>query len=197
MDHLPAPNGVSLPRYRDYLRALARSRLDPRLWGEVDPSDVVQDALLKAHRAREQFRGRTEEELAAWLRSILYNTLANALRSYNRHKGGVSLPPQGGSASSSAHPGVMPADQRPDPEEVAARNEQLLRLARALARLPDDQRNVLELRHLQGLSLAEICEQTGRSKPSVAGLIFRGVKTLRDLMDGQDSGAGRYPLEGN
>jgi RNA polymerase sigma factor (sigma-70 family) len=88
-------------------------------------------------------------------------------------------------------------DQPPDPEEAAARDGQLLRFTRALARLPGDQRDVLELKYLQGLSLAEICEQTGRSKPSVAELIFRGVNALRDLMDEPDPGPGRGHPEGN
>jgi RNA polymerase sigma-70 factor (ECF subfamily) len=99
--------------------------------------------------------------------------------------------------ASSAHPEIVPVDQPPDPEEAAARNEQLLRFTRALARLPDDQRDVLELKYLHGLPLAEICEQTGRSKPSVAELIFRGVNALRDLVDGPGAGPDRGHPEGN
>ena len=74
--------------------------------------------------------------------------------------------------------------------EIATRDEQLLVLAGALAQLPDDQRSVLELKHLRGCSVAEICEQTGRSKASVVGLLFRGMKKLRVSLDdpGRDAG---------
>src|SRR5258708_1317072 len=88
-----------------------------------------------------------------------------------------------------SRPEARMADREFSPEEMARGNEELLRLATALARLPDDQRAVLELKHFQGLTLAEICEQTGLSKPSLVGLLFRGVKALRVLLDDSRIGA--------
>jgi hypothetical protein len=60
-----------LTTYRNYLRLLARTGIDASLRGKADPSDLVQEALLKAHRHFGQFRGKTEAELAVWLRQIL------------------------------------------------------------------------------------------------------------------------------
>jgi RNA polymerase sigma-70 factor (ECF subfamily) len=179
----------SLTHYREYLCSLARARLDPHRWAKVDPSDIVQVTLLKAHRARDHFRGRTEQELAAWLRTILNNTVANTLRSCQHEHGDASFSLNEALNRSSAHPSDLLADGQLLPDEVAERNEQLLRLAAALTRLADAQRAVLEMKHLHGLSVAEICEQTGRSKPSVVGLLFRGMKALRVIMDDPNNGA--------
>ena len=68
--------------FRNYLRLLARTGVDASLQGKADPSDVVQEVLLKAHQGFDQFRGQTEAELAGWLRQILANTLADLVRHY-------------------------------------------------------------------------------------------------------------------
>src|SRR5262245_33097550 len=79
-----ALRGQRLERFRDYLRLLARLQLDDRLQGKLDPSDVVQQTLIKAHQAMEQFRGQTDAELAGWLRRILANTMTDAARKYQQ-----------------------------------------------------------------------------------------------------------------
>jgi RNA polymerase sigma-70 factor (ECF subfamily) len=74
-------------------------------------------------------------------------------------------------------------DKGSSPSERASRQEQVLRLADALAQLPEEQRTAVELRHLQGCSLAEVAEQMARSKGAVAKLLFRGVEKLRGLLE--------------
>ena len=71
-----------LDLYRNYLRLLARTGLDASLQGKADPSDLVQDALLKAAQHFDQFRGATDAELAGWLRQILARCLADFVRRY-------------------------------------------------------------------------------------------------------------------
>ena len=188
----PIPlSGTSLIRYREYLLLLARVQIEPRMRSKLDPSDVVQETLLKACGALEQFRGETEQQLAAWLRAILANTLANAVRTIGRRKGDLERSLDATLEESSVRLAKWLADGELSPQQVAAQNEQLLRLAGALAQLPDDQRTVLELKHLRGQSVAEICEETGRSKASVVGLLFRGMRKLRFLLDDPSSAAGR------
>src|SRR4051794_28530428 len=71
-----------LEAYRNFLRLLARTGIDHSLQGKADPSDLVQEALLKAHQNFGQFQGRTEGELTAWLRQILARCLADLVRRY-------------------------------------------------------------------------------------------------------------------
>ncbi len=183
---MPQDNGTGvapLERYHNYLLLLARLQLDPRLRSKLDPADVVQQTLLKAHERTAQFRGGTEGERAAWLRAILANTLTDLARKYGREHAGQERSLEASLAESSSRLEAMLADDGPSPSEHAIRHEQVLRLAEALAKLPDDQRAVLELRHLQGWSVPAIGQFLDRSTASVAGLLRRGLRQLRELLE--------------
>jgi RNA polymerase sigma-70 factor (ECF subfamily) len=173
-----------LERYREYLRLLARVQLGARLRGKLDPSDVVQQAVLQAHARRGQFRGTTEAEWLGWLRAILANALAAAAREFDAAARDLARERSLDAEldrSSDRLEGLLAAEQS-SPSEGAANGEQLLRLARALARLPDDQRRVIELHHLKGLPVAAVAAEVGRTRPAVAGLLYRGLKRLRELL---------------
>jgi RNA polymerase sigma-70 factor, ECF subfamily len=189
-DEREPPDREELETYREYLHLLARLHLGGRLRAKVDPSDVVQQALLKAHARREQFRGRTEAERGAWLRQVLTTTLADAARRFGagrRDAGRERSLEAALEASSSRLEAWLAADQS-SPSQRAERQEQLLRLAGALARLPPDQRTALEMKHLQGLPVADIAARMGRGKRAVVGLLFRGLKKLREDLDERERG---------
>jgi RNA polymerase sigma-70 factor (ECF subfamily) len=180
----PAAGERPWEQYRGYLRVLADLHLPDHLRGKLDPSDVVQQALLRAHEKRDQFRGKSDAEAAGWLRAILATTLAEAARAYGRERRDVgrerSL--EADVEESSARLEAWLAADQSSPSEAAHRHEQLLRMADAVGRLPDDQRRAVELRHLFGLPVAEIATHMGRTEVAVAGLIRRGLKRLREVL---------------
>jgi RNA polymerase sigma-70 factor (ECF subfamily) len=183
-------DGRPLEGYRDYLRLLARLQLGPRLQAKLDASDVVQQAILRAHEFRGQFRGATEAEWLAWLRVILANALAAAVRRFgtrSRELGRERSLEAELDLSSSQLEGLLVADHT-SPSQRAVRSEELLRLAGALTRLPEDQRSVVELHHLKGLPVAEVARRLGRTRPAVVGLLFRALQKLRSLL--RDPGEG-------
>lgn len=180
----------SIEENRDYLLFLVRHQLGSRLRAKLDASDIVQQAILHAHERRDQFRGGTEGEWLAWLRAILANTLAAAVRRFDvqardpRRERSLENELERSSARLEA---LLAADQS-SPSERIVRGEELARLAQAVAQLPDDQRRAVELHYLRGLQVADVAEQLGRTRPAAVGLLFRGLKRLRELLrDPEDS----------
>jgi RNA polymerase sigma-70 factor, ECF subfamily len=187
MDRTTEPEERPLEAYRDYLRLLARIQLTPRLQAKMDASDVAQQVILQAHEAQMQFRGTCEAEKLAWLRAILANVLAAAVRRFDsaaRKIGREQSLEARLEQSSSSLECLLAADQT-SPSQRAVRCEELLRLATALNQLPPDQRRVVELHHPRSLAIAEVAQQMGRTRPAVVGLLYRGVKKLRDLLQKQ------------
>lgn len=171
-----------LEAFRAYLLLIARLRLDQGPRGLVDPSDLVQQTLLKAHRKWDDFRGTTGAERAAWLRAILARELADAVRKADRRGGDPFRSLEQSLDESSARLEGWLASESTSPSGRAIRQEQLLLLAEAMARLPDDQRAAIEAHHLRGLPVQEVGRQIGRSPAAVAGLLRRGLAALRSSL---------------
>ena len=168
-------------RYRSYLRLLADVQLSPQLGRKVDPSDIVQETLLRAVRKEAQFRGHCEAEQLAWLRAILANVLIDETKRYATGKRDLykerSLEASIGDSATLLE--ELLTSQISSPSEKADRQEQLLQLADALECLADDERQAVQMHHLQGKPLAEIANELGRTKAAVASLLYRSLKKLR------------------
>lgn len=174
----------ALKPYRRYLEVLARVHLDAQLRGKLDPADIVQQTLFRAYAALPDMRNPSPDVLAGWLRKILAHTLADTVKHYHRDRRDVNLERSlevDLDRSSSCLAGWLAADQT-SPSRAAERNEELLRLADALAELPEPQRDVVIMKHCRGQTLKQIAEQLGRSVPSVASLLRRGLEDLRKKM---------------
>ena len=174
-----------LEMYRRYLALLARVQIGKRLQGKVDASDVVQETFLEAHRSFGRFRGGSEGEFVRWLRQILAGNLTDVLRRFLATKGrDVRLEREIADSldqSSALLDRGLVAPQS-SPSHQAARREQSVLLADALGRLPEDYREVLVLRHLEGLTFPEVAARMGRSLDSVEKLWMRGLARLRQIL---------------
>jgi RNA polymerase sigma-70 factor (ECF subfamily) len=179
------PDARRLERFRDYLRLLIRVQLGTAWAGGIDPSDLVQQTLLEAYQKRDQFRGASDSERGAWLRSILAHNLADAMRARTRQKRDFSRERslEADLESSSACLGAWLASEQSTPSEQAVRHEQAVLVANALARLPGSQREALVLHYWQGFSLAEVAARLERTPAAAAGLLKRGLKHLRSELD--------------
>ena len=180
-----AAAGRLLAAYGEYLKLLARVQIGRRLQGKLDASDLVQETFLDAHRQIANFRGDSEGELLSWLRRILAGQVAMTLRRYVGGKGRDVNLERGIAAqieqSSRAMDGNL-IGSHTTPSQHAARREQSVLLADALAHLSEDHREAIVLRHLEGLSLADTAARMGRSEDSVQKLYVRGLINLRRLM---------------
>jgi RNA polymerase sigma-70 factor, ECF subfamily len=179
-------NAEGLPRpleqYRDYLRLLARLQFDTRLRGALDPSDIVQQTLVKAHENLKGFRGKTDAELQAWLRAIMAQQFALIARKRGR-RGVRTLSLEAALEESSARLESLVASDETGPSQQMVHAERLVELTIALGGLPEDQRTALELRYLTGLSVGGVAQRMARTTVSVTGLLYRGTKALRQRMD--------------
>lgn len=180
-----AARGRLLELYRNYLRLLARTQIHTGLRVRLDPSDLVQEALLEAHRDFHQFVGSTEKELIAWLRQVLVRNLTDQFKRHKtrgrdwRRQESLELLLDRSSQQlekALAHRGSTPSSH-------AARREQAVLLADGLAHLPQDYREVIILRNLEHLTFDEIAERMTRSAGAVRMLWTRALEKLGRILE--------------
>ena len=173
--------GRLLEAQRAALHRLAERQLGGPIAVRVDASDIIQQTFLEAHRGFRQFAGQDERELTAWLLRILDHKVAGAIRDHallqkrNVHRD---------RSMDDSHRGMASLKNELDagistPSQKVIRGEEEQLLMKALSVLPDDQREAVRLRHLEGLALADIARHLGRSPAATAGLIKRGMQVLR------------------
>jgi RNA polymerase sigma-70 factor (ECF subfamily) len=146
---------------------------------------MVQQTLLEAHRKRDQFRGQSEAEMAGWLRQLLAFNLADAARAAGRAKRDVARERSLEAAldQSSARLGAWLTADQSSPSQRAECHELAIRLAGVLTQVPEVQREALLLRYCQDCSVEEISRRLDRTPAAVAGLLKRGLRQLRVLLD--------------
>jgi RNA polymerase sigma-70 factor (ECF subfamily) len=155
--------------------------------GKADPSDVVQETLLKVHKNFRQFRGTTESEWMAWLRTILVRSLTDLQKGFQRQRRNVT---RDRSLKSDVNPsstmlGNMIPAAGPSPSQEAQRREGAALVADAIAELEPEDRDVVILRNLHELDWNTIGERTGRSPDAARMLWARAMQRVGGLLKGR------------
>jgi RNA polymerase sigma-70 factor (ECF subfamily) len=171
-------------RYEPYLRMLARTQMRKAYQAKVGASDMVQQAMLQAVQGLDGFRGTTEAEFRGWLRQILARHLCHLDRDMHRDKRDIRREQsmeQKLAQSSMRLEGLL-AGEGPTPSQNVAIGENVLKMATAVERLPESQAAAIRLHYLEGMKLSEVAERLDKSTGAVAGLLHRGMKTLREQL---------------
>jgi RNA polymerase sigma-70 factor (ECF subfamily) len=173
-----------LERYRAILHLEAEAQIGPKLKVKCDASDLVQNTLTDACEGFPVFKGSTEPQFSAWIKRIHHHNLDDAIKRYAkaaRRAVDREVPIASDSGSSRVLIGALAAAQS-TPSQHVIKAERDLRLAEKIDSLPEWPRRAICLRFMKGMKLEAVAEELGRTVGSVAGLIDRGLKTLRKTM---------------
>ena len=177
----PSSSGY-LTDYRAWLRLMARLQLNERWDHKFDASDIAQQTLLEAWKVESQFRGNSQGERIAWLRTILGRVISREIRQYDgtqKRDPKRELSLQHSIDESSILLSQFAASNTNTPSVNADNREQQMIIAEVLESLPDDYRQVIMMRNLQGLSHTEIATEMDRSERAIRMLWLRALKQLR------------------
>ena len=167
--------GELLDGYRPYLAVIARARGAARVQSKAGESDLIQDALLEAHRGFSTFRGSSIEELSGWLRQIVVRTTGHVLRDHLD-----AAKRDAGREQTTAGMSSVIAANTSTPSGKAMKHEAAAQMANAVSRLPEDMQAVILGRHMDDLSYAELAQRLGRSEGAVRVLYTRALRRLRE-----------------
>ena len=180
--------GSLLEAARGYLLLQAEQHLPQSLRAKVGPSDIVQETAIDAHRDFPRFRGTTQEELYAWLRTILQNNVTDAVRRFEmaqkrtaKRETSISVIVDRCGIS------VLPAGSN-TPDNSAIRREDAALLAGVLTRVPDDYQTILRLRYWDGLTFPQIATRIGRSEEAARKLWYRALARLTGELQARPAG---------
>jgi RNA polymerase sigma-70 factor (ECF subfamily) len=181
--------GELFAQCRDRLRMLVRLRMDRRVQGRVDPSDILQETFLEASQRIGEFARKKPMPFFLWLRFL---TAQRLIIAHRRHLG-AQMRDAAGEVSLYARPmpeatSVSLAAQLlgnfTSPDQAAVRAEMQLKLQQALNEMEPMDREVLAMRHFEQLSNGETAQALGISKTAASNRYVRALARLRDIMAG-------------
>ena len=182
-------------RYEGRLKRMVRLRIDPRVQGRIDPSDILQEAYLETCQKLSDYVREPKIPFFLWLRLLTGQKLALA----HRHHLGVQARDAGREISlyRDAMPGASSAalaarllGRLTSPSQAAAKAELKIRIQEALNSMDAIDREVLTLRHFEQLSNAETALVLGIKEPAACNRYFRALERLRGILASLPGGLG-------
>ncbi len=167
--------------YAERIRRIVRLRIDQQLRSKLDSVDVVQDVLVLALDGLKDFTYENEGDFLRWLSRIAENKLRDHLDRFFAEKRDVRREIPFYRKGETTAGGYVEPDGLVDettPSVVVSKKEQLDRLEKAMDQLKPEQRQVVVLSRIEGLSHAEVAERLGKSTGAVAMLLSRALVAL-------------------
>lgn len=173
-------------RFRARLRAMIALRIDPRLVGRTDASDIIQETFLEAQRQLPEYLESQPLEVYVWLRQLAWQKLMQAHRRHLLAKRRSISREQDLQRTlgrqSSARLADMLACGQPSPSAIVDREERRHRVLNALDELSDQDREILLLRLVEQLSIRETAEVLAIAEGTVGSRQFRALERLRTAL---------------
>jgi RNA polymerase sigma-70 factor (ECF subfamily) len=181
-----------MDRHRDSLRRMIQMRLDHKVQRRVDVSDVVQDVLVEANRRLQDYLQNPAMPFHLWLRQIAQDRIIDAHR---RHRGSAKrsvdreqpLLVAGADDHSTMQLVAQLCDPQMTPGAVATQQEMVRAVEQAITKLPDQDCEIIIMRHFEQLSNQEIAQALGLSEPAASMRYLRAIKRLRVLLNDPNS----------
>jgi RNA polymerase sigma-70 factor (ECF subfamily) len=174
-----------LDKHRASLTRMVRARLFGGVARRVDASDVVQDALIEAHRRLAEYLREPRMPFHAWLRQLAHDRLVDTFRRQLAGKRDAAREESLGVAAgddSFERPDREAVDAELTPAAAALKREFQARFAAALDELPDDAREIIVMRHVEQLTNSQAAEVLGLSEPAAGMRYLRALRQLKEIL---------------
>jgi RNA polymerase sigma-70 factor (ECF subfamily) len=189
------PDAVNrlMDRHRDSLRRMVQLRLDQKIQRRIDVSDVVQDVLIEANRRLQDYlQTAGQMPFHLWLRQIAQDRIIDAHR---RHRVSAKrsvdrerpLAVPAADDHSTIQLAAQLCDRQLTPAAAATQAELAKAVEAAIAKLPDQDCEIIIMRHYEQLSNQEIAQALGLTEPAASMRYLRAIRRLKELMVNPDS----------
>lgn len=183
----PEAAGELFMRHRDRLRRMVRIRLDHRLQGRLDPSDVLQEAYMEFSRSLADYLRNPSLPFFLWLRYL------TGMKLQALHRKHLGVKARDARREVSLHGGMLPQassislaaqllGQYTTPSQAAVRAELQLRIQDALNAMDAIDREVLTLRHFEQLTNGETAQLLGLSETAASNRFVRALRRLKEIL---------------
>ena len=176
-----------MERHRDSLRRMVQLRMDQRIQRRIDVSDIVQDVLVEANRRLQDYLAKPVLPYHLWLRQIAQDRIIDAHR---RHRGSAKrsvdrerpLAVPAANDHSTLELAAQLVDRELTPATAATQHELAQLVEAAIAKLPDQDCEIIIMRHYEQLSNQEIAQALNLTEPAASMRYLRAVRRLKELM---------------